>query len=209
MRIGFSSLFFAVPMVLVLAGCSTPDVLVEPNDIPSLVKSYEIPGLREYTGNVPVILDLTECVEGAVLSSVGFSGKSSIAGRFPVRELVQREFNKVVSGNFRMALPDEHPKLVIVVASEQIMVERSWSKLKCDMVFSVKIVDPVNAGLKPYLYKKYPLGVKGEHRNKEEVPICVYETVQNFARKFLEDIPKEQNGTLITRLKELGVDADE
>lgn len=209
MRIGFSSLFFAVSMAVVLAGCSTPDALVEPNNIPSLVKTYEIPGLKERTGNVPVILDLTECVESAVLSSVGFSGKSSIAGRFPVRELVQREFNKVVAGNFRMALPDEHPKLVIIVASEQIMVERSWSKLKCDMVFSVKIVDPEDAGRKPYLYKKYPLSAKGEHRKKDEVPVCVYETVQNFARKFLEDIPKEQNGTLITRLKELGVDADE
>lgn len=202
---------FAVPAVLAavfLQGCSTPDVLREPEDIPSLVPSYEIPGLRAHTGNVPVILDLSECVEHAVMSSDGFSGKSSIAGRFPVRELVLREFNKVVAGNFRMALPDEHPRLVLEIDSERIIVKRSWSKLKCEMVFSVKITDPVNADKKPYFYKRYRLGSNGVHRNKEEVPVCVYEEIQNFARKFLEDIPKEHNGTLITRIKALGVEID-
>ena len=191
-----------------LSGCSTPDVLREPGDIPSLVRSYEIPGLRECTGNVPVILDLSECVDYAVMSSDGFSGRSSIVGRFPVRELVQREFNKVVSGNFRMALPDEHPKLVLEVDSERIVVKRSWSKVKCDMIFSVKIVDPVQADKKPYFFKKYQVRSVGVHKKRDEVPICVYSEIQNFARLFLEDIPNEHNGTVIARIKELGVDVD-
>lgn len=195
--------------VLALSGCSTPDILREPDDIPALVESYEIPGLRKSTGDVPVILDLSPCVETAAMSSMGFSGKSSIAGRFPVRELVLREFKKVVAGNFRMALSDEHPKLVFEVRSEQVLVTRSWSKVRCRMVFQVRILDPIDAGRKPYFAKRYELTADGMHRNKEEVPLCVYEEIQNLARKFLEDIPQAQNGTLITRLRELGVSVDE
>lgn len=194
---------------LVLSGCSTPDVLREPKDIPALVETYEIPGLRKSTGDVPVILDLSQCVEMASMSSMGFSGKPSIAGRFPVRELVLREFKKVVAGNFRMALSDEHPKLIIEVRSDRLLVTRSWSKVKCRMAFSVRIIDPVDAGRKPYFSRHYELTADGMHRNKEEVPLCVYEEIQNFARKFLEDIPQAQNGTLITRLRELGVSVDE
>ena len=200
--------YAVVSALVLLAGCSTPDILREPKDIPALVNSYEIPGLRAHTGNVPVILDLAECVDYAVMSSDGFSGRSSIAGRFPVRELVHREFNKVIAGNFRMALPDEHPRLVFEIDSERIIVKRSWSKIKCDMVFSVKLVDPVSTDKKPYFHKKYRMQSTGVHKNKEEVPVCVYAEIQNFARMFLEDIPKEHNGTLITRIKELGVDLD-
>ena len=197
-----------VAAAVLMSGCSTPDVLREPADIPALVSSYEILSLREHTGNVPVLLDLSECVEFAAMSSDGFSGKSSIAGRFPVRELVQREFNKVIAGNFRMAWPDEHPKLSFEIDSERIVVKRSWSKVKCDMIFSVKITDPVNVDKKPYFFKKYRVQSTGVHKNKSEVPVCVYAEIQNFARMFLEDVPKEHNGTLITRIKELGVDLD-
>ena len=62
----------AVPVLVLLSGCSTPDILREPKDIPALVNSYEIPGLRAHTGNVPVIIDLAECVDYAVMSSDGF-----------------------------------------------------------------------------------------------------------------------------------------
>lgn len=196
-------------LALALAGCSTPDVLREPENIPSLVSSYEIPGLRAHTGDVPVILDLSECVEMAAVSSTGFSGRSSIAGRFPVRELVRREFNKVVAGNFRTTLPDEHPKLVVEVCSESVQVSRSWSKVRCHMTFSVRIVDPVSADRKPYFARKYEMMAEEMQKNKEEVPVCVYEEIQNFAKRFLEDIPREQNGTLLTRLKEMGVSPDE
>ena len=194
---------------LALSGCSTPDVLREPEKIPSLVASYEVPGLRSHVGDVPVILDLSECVEMAALSSTGFSGRSSIAGRFPVRELVRREFNKVISGNFRTTLPDEHPKLVLEVRSERVQVSRSWSKVKCQMTFSVRIVDPVSTDRKPYFSRKYEMASEGMQKNKEEVPVCVYEEVQNLAKRFLADIPREQNGTLLTRLKEMGVSIGE
>ena len=195
----FGALAFA------LAGCSTPDVLREPQDIPALVSSYEIPGLHEKTGDVPVILDLSECVEMAAVSSTGFSGRSSIAGRFPVRDLVQREFSKVVSANFRTTLPDEHPMLVLEVRSERVQVSRSWSKVHCQMTFSVRIVDPVSTDRKPYFSRKYDMVADEMQRKKEEVPMCVYEEIQKFAKRFLEDIPREQNGTLLTRLRELGV----
>ena len=194
-------------LALALAGCSTPDVLREPEKIPSLVSSYEVQGLRAHTHDVPVILDLSECVEMAALSSSGFSGRPSIAGRFPVRELVKREFNKVIAVNFRTTFPNEHPKLVLEVRSESVQVSRSWSKVKCHMTFSVRIVDPVLTDRKPYFSRRYEMSAEGMQKNKDEVPVCVYSEIQNLAKRFLEDIPREQNGTLVTRLRELGVGA--
>lgn len=198
-----------VLLLLALAGCSTPDVLREPEKIPATVASYENARLRAHAGNVPVVLDLSECVEQAAMSSSGFSGCPSIAGRFPVRALVQREFSKVISANFRTTLPDEHPKLVFEVRSECVRVTRSWSKVRCHMSFLVRIVDPVSADRRPYFSRKYEIVSEGMQKDKEEVPDCIYEEVQTLARRFLEDIPREQNGTLLTRLKELGVSVGE
>ena len=196
-------------VLLGFVGCSTPALLREPENIPSLVTSYEVPGLRARAGNVPVILDLSECVEMAAVSSIGFSGRSSIAGYFPVRELVKREFNKVIAGNFRTTLPDEHPKLILEVRSESLQVSRSWSKVKCSMTFAVRIVDPVSADRKPYFAQKYVMSSEEMQKDKGVVPVCVYEEVQKFAKRFLEDIPQVQNGTLLTRLQEMGVRVDD
>lgn len=193
----------AVALALALTGCSTIGMLAEPDKVPALVPSYEIAGLSECAGNVPVLLDLSECVESAALSSTGFSGRPGIAGFFPIRKLVQREFNKVISVNFRTTLPDEHPKLVFEVRSERIQVSRSWSKVKSHMAFSVRIVDPVSVDRKPYFTRKYELDSEEMQKNKEEVPLCVYKDVQTLAKRFLDDIPRDQNGTLLTSLKEL------
>lgn len=198
-----------VLLVLAAGGCSTAFQLKEPDNIPALVESYEIPGLRKYVSDVPVVLDLSACVEKAALSSSSFSGSSSIAGCFPVRELVQREFKKVIVSNFRPVLPGEQPKLVLEVRSDRVQVSRSWSKVKSRMTFSVRIVDPVSTDVKPYFSRQYEVGADVMQKDKGEVPVCVYEDIQNLAKSFLEDIPREQSGALLTRLKELGVSVSE
>lgn len=193
---------FLVGMMAALAGgCASVGELPEPEDIPSLVSSYRISGLEERTGDVATMLDLDECTEFAVLSSVGLSGVPSVAGHFPVRKLVAREFQKVVAGNFRTVLPDEEPKLEVKIVSERLSVRRSWSRVKAEMAFEVQLVDPEH-NRRPYFRKDYRLTAESVQRKKNEIPACVYSCVQNFARDFLEDVSKDTH--VIARLKALG-----
>lgn len=192
-------LLVALAMVL-SAGCSTVGELTEPNDIPSLVPSYRIEGLESRTGDVGTMLDLDSCAEYAVLASVGLSGVPSVAGHFPVRKLVEREFQKVIAGNFRTVLPDEEPHLEIRIVSNRLAVKRSWSRISAEMDFEVQLVDPQRER-RPYFRKDYHVTSECVQRNKVEIPACVYSCVQHLARKFLEDVSKDTH--VVARLKAL------
>jgi hypothetical protein len=184
-----------------VGGCATVGDLVEPKDIPSIVKSYRIEALEARTGDVATMLDLDECTESAVLMSVGLSGVPSVAGHFPVRQLVAREFQKVVVGNFRTVMPEEEPKLEVRIVSDRLSVKRNWSRVTAEMVFEVQLVDPEHSR-RPYFRKNYRLSAESVQRRKEEVPLCVYSCIQNLARDFLEDVSKDS--LVIARLKALG-----
>lgn len=190
---------------LVLAGCSTVGELEEPKSVPPLVESYQIAGLGARTGDVATMLELDDCAEFAVLSSVGLSGVSSVAGHFPVRKLVEREFKKVVVGNFRTVLPEEEPKIEMRIVSKRMAVRRTWSRVNAEMEFEVQLVDP-SRDRRPYFRKDYRLSSECEQRRKTEVPLCVYSCVQHLARKFLEDVSKDTH--VLARLKALGDSED-
>ena len=188
--------------ILALAGgCASVGELTEPKDIPALVTSYRIAGLEARTGDVATMLDLDSCTESAVLMSVGLSGVPSVAGHFPVRQLVAREFQKVVVGNFRTVMPEEEPKLEMRVVSDRLSVRRSWSHVKAEMAFEVQLVDPEH-NRRPYFRKNYCLSAESVQRRKDEVPLCVYSCIQKLARSFLEDVSKDS--LVIARLKALG-----
>jgi len=190
---------------LVLVGCSTVGRLEEPKNVPALVDNYLIAGLEARTGDVATMLDLDECAEYAVLSSVGLSGVLSVAGHFPVRKLVEREFKKVVAGNFRTVLPEEEPKIEMRIISKRMGVRRTWSRVTAEMEFEVQLVDP-SRDRRPYFRKNYRLTSECEQRRKNEVPLCVYSCVQHLARKFLEDVSRDTHA--VARLRELGADEE-
>lgn len=191
----------ATAVMAFLAGCATVGQLEEPKSVPPLVESYRIAGLEKRTGDVGTMLDLDACAEFAVLSSTGMSGVPSVAGHFPVRKIVEREFKKVVVANFRTVLPDEEPKLEMCILSNRLAVKRSWSRVTAEMDFEVQLVDP-GRERRPYFRKTYHLTADCEQRVKTQVPLCVYSCIQHLARRFLEDVSKDTHA--VARLKELG-----
>ena len=190
-----------VGILALASGCASVGELKEPNDIPSIVPSYRIKGLESRTGDVATMLDLDECAESAILLSSGLSGVPSVAGHFPVRKLVAREFQKVVVGNFRTMMPEEEPKLELRIVSNRMSVRRSWSRVKAEMSFEVQLVDPEH-NRRPYFRKDYRLTSESVQRRKNEVPACVYSCIQNLALEFLKDVSKDT--LVISRLKALG-----
>ena len=193
----------AIGILVLAGGCASVGELAEPKDIPALVTSYRIAGLGARTGDVATMLDVDECTEYAILSSVGISGVPSVAGHFPVRQLVAREFQKVVVGNFRTVMPEEEPKLEIRIVSNRMSVVRSWSRVTAEMSFEVQLVDPEHSR-RPYFRKVYRLSSESIQHRKDEVPVCVYSCIQNLARSFLEDISRDS--LVIARLRALGGD---
>ena len=193
--------FCLIGTLVLVGGCASVGELTEPTDIPSLVTSYRIEGLEERTGDVATMLDLDECTEYAILSSIGLSGVSSVAGHFPVRRLVAREFQKVIVGNFRTMMPEEEPKLEVRVVSDRLSVKRNWSHVKAEMSFEVQLLDPEHSR-RPYFRKNYHLSAESVQSRKDMVPACVYSCIQNLARSFLEDVSKDS--LVIARLKALG-----
>lgn len=187
-------------LVTLLLGCSSLQELREPANVPTVVGSYRIAALSEKTGDVPVALSLDECVEEAVLVSHGLTGGTSVVGTFPVRSIIEREFQKVIAANFRVVLPTEQPKLELRIESRQISVSRSWSKVACEMEFHVEILDP-ELNRRPYFVKNYQVSSTAIVKIKDEVPVCVYSCIQHFANDFMQDVTK--NRSLVTRLREL------
>jgi len=187
-----------------MCGCSTVGELTEPKHVPSLVESYRIKGLDSRVAEVGTMLCLDECAEYAVLSSIGLSGVPSVAGHFPVRHLVLREFQKVIAGNFRTVLPDEEPKMELRVNSNRLVVRRSWSRVSAEMDFEVQLLDTQRGRL--YLRKQYHLTAESVQRDKRDVPACVYSCVQNLALRFIEDVSGDTH--VIARLKALSEEPD-
>ena len=193
----------ALPVIAfaVICGCSTPGQLKEPAEIPQLVQTYKIDGLGSKTGDVPVALDLEDCVERAVMVSKGMTGGSSVAGNFPVRGIVEREFQKVIVANFRTVMPDEQPKMTLHISSNSIRVMRSWSKVNCEMEFDIELVDPAT-NRKPYFRKRYHKTSEAITKHKDEIPACIYSCLQHVAEDFIRDVSK--NRSLTTLMREMG-----
>lgn len=180
----------------ILAGCSTPEP-VPPKVIPVIVKDYRVPGLKDRCRDVTAKLDLSECAERAVLSSRGISGTVNVVGSFPIREIVQKEFARVIACNFRTTMDDELPKLEIRIKSEAILVERNFKTVKSVMHFEVVLANASSAE-KPYFVKTYKIEETCIQKDKRIIPVCVYTSVQMLVEQFIKDVKRD--GSLILRL---------
>ena len=198
-----SALPVASALAALLAGCSTVEMLPEPAEIPATVDSYVIRGLSEKTGDVPTALEISECVDSAVIMERGFSGVSSIVAYIPIRKLIERELGKVVAVNFRPPLPDEEPRLQIRARTRRISVERARSNVNCEMNFDVELTD-LRGERKQIFRKSYRMSASGVQRDKDVIPDAIYACVQNLARDVLGDISKSE--LVIARIKGLLAD---
>lgn len=182
--------FVAFVLLALLCGCASDRLLKEPGAIPAYVEKYATDRLGVRTSGIPVSIDLEDCVENAMISSRGISGGTSTMGFFPVKGVVKRELERIVSDNFRMVLPDEQPLVELKVSSALIIVRESWSNISSEIELQFELLNPHHDD-KPYFSRKYKKMCKGRLENKKIVPLCVYETVQTIARDFINDVSKD------------------
>jgi hypothetical protein len=192
--------FVALVAALMVAGCASDRMLREPESIPAFVTEYTTSRLGVRTSGIPVSIDLEDCVESAMISSRGLSGGTSTLGFFPVKNVVHRELQRIVSDNFRMVLPEEQPMVELKVSSALIIVRESWSNINCEMELEFALLNPHHDD-KPYFSRKYKKKCVGRLENKRIVPLCVYETVQKIVKQFVGDVSKDPS--LAARLESL------
>lgn len=181
--------FFAIFLPVILAGCTGIPVLLEPNPLPVRGRGYQVPSLSELKPRYVMAFDYLGCIEDAVVSSCGFSGKTSIAGRFGVRKIVEREFGLAGSANFASAEPGRKADGVVYVEMEKLAVSKSWSNYSAEAVFDIEVVSLAVAGRQRIFRKKYRVSdVSHEKGGDEKVPLCVYSCVQQAVERFVDDL---------------------
>lgn len=179
---------FLVGFLILLAGCADIPVLQEPKEPPCTVSSYQVPFFSGRQPRHKVALDYTGCIDEAVVSSVGFSGKTSMAGTFAMRPLIEREFELAAKENFDPVAPGERPNVIIRVETKRLLVTKSWSKYTTDIVFDIKIIAVRDRVERRVFRQEYHLTeTSAERGNDNTVPLCVYTCIQKAVKQFLDD----------------------
>ena len=183
--------FVVAAIAAVLAGCSTPEYLRQPERIPMFVMSYENAALQR-AKNVPCALNLINCVGEASLAKVKMSGRRVQESKFPMRDIVGAEFGALLKANFRPVVGSEQPRMEMKVETHRTILERDGDDVIFDLSLSVKLLNPRHTD-KPYFSKTYSARTEAVRQDDVYVPICVYEAVQRVAADFIRDVAADES----------------
>lgn len=190
-----SFLFVGLPAALALAalaGCSSLDVLSEPDPIPVTVNTYAAMEFGNATRGVAVGLDLSDCVEHAMLISKRPFGGSSVDAQFPVQDVVRREFAKCIDQNFHATRPGEMDDVRLKVTTMRILLTDRFTKVTSDVSLNIKVIHP-DGTRAPLFRKTYRSQTYGPMDDDDEVPTCFYRSVQEIVSEFVTDISANPN----------------
>lgn len=190
-----SFFFTGLPAALALAafaGCSSLSVLSEPDPIPVTVNTYAAMEFGEATHEVAVALDLSDCVEHAMLISKRPFGGSSVEAQFPVQEVVKREFDRCIDQNFHATRPGERDDVRLKITTMRILLTDRFTKVTSDVSLNIKVLHP-DGTRAPLFRKTYRSQTFGPMDNDDEVPTCFYRSVQQIVSEFIAEISANPN----------------
>lgn len=177
-------------LMTLFSGCAGVCVMTEPEPIPSCaIEDYQAKALAERKPRHVMAFDYSGCVEDAVVSSSGLSGKTSISGVFCARKIIEREFGRAAKANFTLVAPGQKADGVVYVETEKLLVSKSWSRYSTDVVFDIEVFSMTPAGRQRIFRKKYRARDKSQERGCDEaVPRCVYACIQQVVKQFVDDL---------------------
>ena len=196
-KIGFVTLFVAVALV---CGCTTHRV--EPKSTPKFVPSYKVAAVQSRLGSLTVRLNLDDCVEMTALAWRTMTGRVDREPPFKFRAIVERECKRMIADNFASAtVSDRQVAVELQVQPSLINIVGKSGVVTADITFSVKLVHPFAASLRPYFSRDYEMHAQCKDRNDEEIPPCVYETTQKMLLQFVNDVGSDR--VLLAELEKL------
>lgn len=179
-------------IMLVLAGCASMPELDEPEIIPVAVATYKAGELGSKASGLAVTLDVTDCVEAALLVSKGAFGGSSVEAYYPVRRVIEREFARVIDDNFHQTEFGEETGLFLSVTTMRVLLTKRMGKVSSDVSLAIRILHP-DGTRAPLFRKTYRAQSSGPANDDETIPLCFYEAVQRIAEDFSVDISTNWN----------------
>lgn len=184
---------YLVPVsVLIMSGCSSMPVLKEPDPIPICISSYKDSELEKYS-NVVFDFDFSDCAQGAMLVSKSVFGGTSIDAAYPVRELVEREFLRASSDNFKVPDNNTPADVLVNIATMRMVLVRSQYTYTSDLSLAVKVfASELRGSDRPVFKKTYKAKAFGSS-NDDEIPQCFYEALQTIVSEFVEDIASNRS----------------
>lgn len=182
----------------ILCGCSTPDVLVQPQRIPVFIESYNVSSMSAH--NIPCSLNLLNCAPEATLSKVSMSGSRSPESKFPLRDIVEGEFSAFINANLKMIRNAEQPKVEVKIETQKAILERDGDDLSFNFALAVRLLNPHHED-KPFFSKIYSERTYCRREDAETVPNCVYEAVQRVVADFVADLAADPS--LVARISAL------
>lgn len=179
-----------ISLLALVSGCAGISVMSEPEPIPSCaIEDYQAKALSERKPRHVMAFDYSGCVEDAVVSSSGFSGKTSICGTFCARKIIEREFGRAARANFALVSPGQKADGVVYVEAEKLLVSKSWSKYTAEVVFDVEVFSLSAAARQRIFRKKYRVKDMSQEKGGDEtVPLCVYSCMQQVVKQFVDDL---------------------
>lgn len=176
----------ATSVALMLSGCSSLPVLDEPNPIPMSVSSYKAHELQGKSDQVSVALDVADCVEAAMLVSKGVFGGTSVEAAYPVRQAIEREFQRVIDDNFCEPV-DGKDDLILRVSTMRVMLTQTRFTYTSDISLTVRLMHP-DESRAPLFRKTYRAKSSGSMDDDDEIPNCFYEALQSIAENVATDL---------------------
>lgn len=174
-----------------MCGCATHRV--EPKDKPNFVPSYKVAAVQSRLGLLPVRLNLDNCVEMAVLGWRTMTGRADMEPPFKFRAIVERESKRMIEDNFLNATgSDRQAAVELQVVPTLINIMGKSGIVTANLTFSVALVHPHDASLRPYFSRDYSMHAQCKDRNDEEIPPAVYESVQKMLLRFITDVGSDR-----------------
>lgn len=201
-KIGLKTLSMAA-LLVVVCGCTT--YRMEPKVAPKFVPSYKVGAVQSRLGSLPVRLNLDDCVEMTALAWRTMTGRADREPPFKFRAILERECKRMIADNFTSAAKSDRQTAVeLQVVPSMISIMGESGAVTADITFSVTLVHPFEASLRPYFSRDYAMHAQCKDRNDEEIPPCVYETVQKMLQHFANDVGADR--ALLATLEKLLVE---
>ncbi len=189
----------AAALASVLAGCAFTGLRGEPKGL--AVHRYNAAGVPGVLRGMSAAIDVADCVEMAMVSDCGVFGGNSFAGTIPLKKIVQREFEQLVTDVFRAPVEGEREQMMVKVTSQCVILNQYWSETECEMSFDVRLLDPVQEGTRPYYRGVFTKKCRCENGEDDQVPQAVYEAIRGIVEEFLQTVMHDRNS--LRRLSEL------
>ena len=187
--------FLLTSLLTLIVGCSTDKPWVEPQTKP--VADYAESGLIRLR-KLPVLLEI-ESPDLAMVNEKGLFGGVSVAGRFPVREVMRKECESFISSNFRPATAYQNRYVVLRITMSRVLLMQKWSEVVSELAYKVELIHPTDATVRNYFSKTYVGMASNRKKGKGVVPESVYLAAQKVLGAFGDEICR--NPQIIRRLE--------